>query len=109
MNIGVRVRSASPGQDARQFRNIIAVLGVDEGLPLPKGEIIMAPWFHTAILATAFAGTVAVGLASASLLITANTAAPKADRLPVLADSRGYVTVETRGDGISVLNRVQIN
>ena len=69
----------------------------------------MAPWFHTAVLATAFAGTVAVGLASASMLITANSAAPKADRLPVVADSRGYVTVETRGDGVSVLDRIQIN
>lgn len=69
----------------------------------------MAPWFHTAVLATGFAATVAVGLASASMLLTANTAAPKADRLPVVADGRGYVTVETRGDGVSVLNRVQIN
>ena len=69
----------------------------------------MAPWFHTAVLATAFAGTLAVGLASAAMVISANSAAPKADRLPVLADSRGYVTVETRGDGVSVLNRVQIN
>ena len=69
----------------------------------------MAPWFHTTILATALAATVAVGLASASMYINANTAAAKADRLPVVADANSYVTVETRGDGVSVLKRIQID
>ena len=69
----------------------------------------MATWFHTTILATTFAATVAVGLASASMLID-GAVAPKADRLPVVADASGYVTVETRlADGVSVLNRVQVN
>ena len=68
----------------------------------------MAPWFHTAILATALAATVAVGLASASMYLN-TAAAPKADRLPVVADAQGYVTIETRGDGISVLQRVHID
>ena len=68
----------------------------------------MAPWIHTTILATTFAATVAVGIASASLYI-ASTAAPKADRLPVVADASGYITIETRHDGISVLKRIQID
>ena len=68
----------------------------------------MAPWFHTAVLATAFAATVAVGLASAALYLE-SAAAQKADRLPVVADASGYVTIETRADGVSVLKRVQIN
>ena len=68
----------------------------------------MATWFHASILATVFAATVAVGLASAALL-NAGGAAPKADRLPVVADAAGYVTIETRHDGVSVLKRIQIN
>jgi hypothetical protein len=73
-------------------------------------EIIMAPWFHTAILATTLVATVAVGVAGASFYIGADQAAPKADRLPVVADNSSYVTVETRSaDGVSVLHRVQVN
>ncbi len=68
----------------------------------------MATWLHTTVLATTFAATVAVGLASASMLIE-GTASPKADRLPVIADNSGYLTIETRHDGVSVLNRVQVN
>ncbi len=70
----------------------------------------MAPWFHSLVLATAFVATVAVSVASASFFIGANQAAPKGDRLPVLAEASRYVTVETRADNnISVLHRVQIN
>ena len=68
----------------------------------------MAPWFHTTIIATALVATVAVGIASASMLIAGNDAAERADRLPVVADAAGYVTVETRGDGVSILNRIQV-
>ena len=70
----------------------------------------MASWLHTTILATSLAATVAVGLASAAILTGAHSdGVSKADRLPVTADPFHYVTVETRGDGISVLNRVPID
>jgi hypothetical protein len=68
----------------------------------------MTVWFHTTILATSIAATVAVGIASAAILTSpASTVAPKADRLPVIGDTAGnYFTVETRMDGVSVLKRV---
>ena len=69
----------------------------------------MVTWFHTAILATGLAATVAVGLASASMLVQNDPVGQKADRLPVVADASGYVTVETRHDGVSVLNRIRLN
>jgi hypothetical protein len=69
----------------------------------------MAPWFHSTVLATTLVATVAVGVASASLFSGIEQAAPKADRLPVVAANSGYVTIETRGDGVSILKRVQIN
>jgi hypothetical protein len=68
----------------------------------------MASWLHTTVLATVIAATAAVGIASATLYINANTPAPKADRLPVVADAEGYLTVETREDGVSILNRIQV-
>jgi hypothetical protein len=68
----------------------------------------MATWFHTTILATVFAATAAIGIASAALYINANAPAPKADRLPVIADAESYVTIETRQDGVSILERVQV-
>ncbi len=65
---------------------------------------------HSTILATTLAATVAVGLAGASVYVHDNEApAAKADRLPVIADANGYVTIETRGDGVSVLKRVPVN
>lgn len=69
----------------------------------------MAPWFHSLVLATTLVATVAVGVASASMLMASDQAAPKADRLPILADSSRYVTVETRGDKVSTLHKVQID
>lgn len=70
----------------------------------------MAPWFHSLVLATTLVATVAVGVASASLLIGSDqAAAPKADRLPIVADSSRYVTVETRGGNVSTLHKVQID
>lgn len=71
----------------------------------------MASWFHATILATALAATVAVGLASAAIYIGNNSskAAPRADRLSVVANASGYVTIETRHDSISVLKRIRVN
>lgn len=69
----------------------------------------MATGFHTAVLATAFAATVAVGLASASMVMQGD-AAPKADRLPVAYSNASYATVETRNDdGVSVLNSIRVD
>jgi hypothetical protein len=71
----------------------------------------MTIWFHSTILATSLAATVAVGLASAA--IYSDTYAPvaaKADRLPGVTDVAGaYLIVETRKDGVSVLSRVPIS
>lgn len=66
----------------------------------------MSIWLHTAILATGIAATVAI--ASASILDAAHVAA-KGDRLAAADDGRAYVTVETRGDGVSELRRIQVD
>lgn len=66
----------------------------------------MSIWLHTAILATGIAATVAI--ASASILDVAPRIAAKADRLAVTTAGRTYVTVETRGEGVSELRRVPI-
>jgi hypothetical protein len=69
----------------------------------------MTIWLHTTILATSLAATIAIGIASAAKYDAANDVAPKADMLPVAAETvgaHGYVTVEERGDGVSVLARV---
>ena len=64
--------------------------------------------FHTTILATTLVATLAVGIASAAILVNSNErAAAKADRLPVAA-STSYVTVETRGDKLSILARMPV-
>lgn len=66
--------------------------------------------FHSTILATGLAATLAVGLAGASMFVaTGAEPAAKADRLPVVADARGYLTIETRDDGVSVLKRVTVD
>jgi hypothetical protein len=68
--------------------------------------------FHSMILTTAVAATLAVGFASAAVITDHSQAAPKGDRLPVAtttADAGDYVTVETRGDGVSILERVPVN
>ena len=66
---------------------------------------------HSAVLATSLAATVAIGLASAAIYTGAEMpTAPKADRLPVVADASGsYFTIETRKDGVSVLSRVRVS
>ncbi len=68
----------------------------------------MTIWLHTTILATSLAATIAIGLASAAKYDGATTVAPKADMLPVSDTTAvpGFVTVEERGDGVSVLARV---
>jgi hypothetical protein len=65
--------------------------------------------FHSTILATTLAATVAVGLAGVSVVTHIdNKPAAKADRLPVIADANGYLTIETRDSGVSVLKRVRV-
>jgi len=70
----------------------------------------MTIWFHTTILATTLAATVAVGVAGAAIAIDAGEPAPKADRLPVSDEIAGgaYVTIETREAGVSVLQRIPV-
>ena len=77
----------------------------------------MALWFpstiHSTILATSLAAVVAVGLAGAAIYSNGSSGdgdvAPKADRLPVIAAADRYVTVETHGNGVSVLERIAID
>lgn len=70
----------------------------------------MTLWFHSAILATSVAATVAVGVASASIIADSTVEiAGKTDKLPIAdANATAYLTVETRQDGISVLNRIPV-
>jgi hypothetical protein len=70
----------------------------------------MTLWFHSTILATSLAATVAVGLASAAIYQDASVnLAEKGDRLAVSAEAEtAYVTIETRKAGVSVLNRVPV-
>jgi hypothetical protein len=69
----------------------------------------MTTWLHTAVLGTIIAATAAVGIAAAAIITADTGVAPKGDRLPVIADAGSYVTIETRQDGVSVLNRVELN
>lgn len=71
----------------------------------------MNVWFHSTILATGIAATVAVGIAGAAVYNTIDLpVAPKADRLPIAAPatSKSFITVETRGNGVSVLSRLPV-
>jgi len=69
----------------------------------------MTIWLHTTILATSVAATLAVGFASAAKYET-DRVGQKADLLPLSAVAEPavaeFVTVEERGDGVSVLARV---
>ena len=71
----------------------------------------MTVWFHSTIIATGLAATVAVGIAGAAVYNRFDVpVAPKADRLPVAAPaSKTYVTLETRAKGVSVLSRVPVS
>jgi len=67
---------------------------------------------HTAIAATSLAATVAVAFAGAAILDSGTpVAAAKSDRLEIAgeapADMR-YITIESRGDQVSVLQRVPV-
>ncbi|MEX0852158.1 MAG: hypothetical protein WD036_02590 [Bauldia sp.] len=65
---------------------------------------------RSTMLAAAFSLTVAVGLAAASVYATDPAGlAAKSDRLPVIVAAGRYVTTETRGDGLSVLQRIRID
>jgi hypothetical protein len=69
----------------------------------------MTIWFHSTILATSIAATIAVGLASAAKYESQPIAAPKGDFLmpqSSAVDTEAFVTVEARGEGVSVLARV---
>jgi hypothetical protein len=70
----------------------------------------MTIWLHSTILATSIAATIAIGIASAAKYDVGTNVAPKADMLPIAAATgpadTGYVTVEQRGEGVSVLARV---
>jgi hypothetical protein len=77
-----------------------------------RRRLEMTLWFHSTILATSVAATLAVGIASAAILVDSqDAAAPKADRLPAVvgAADASYVTVETRADGTSILAKVPVN
>jgi hypothetical protein len=68
----------------------------------------MTLWFHSTILATSLAATVAIGIASASLYSDNGTGA-KADKLPLAASSETtYLTLEARAEGVSTLSRVPL-
>ncbi|BCP53216.1 hypothetical protein K32_18330 [Kaistia sp. 32K] len=71
----------------------------------------MTTWFHTTILATCAAATIAVGFASAAVYSDRDVpAAKKADRLSIatpLPEAR-MITVVDRQEGVSVITRVPV-
>ena len=69
----------------------------------------MASWFHASVLATGLAATVAVGIASASMLANTTGVAAKGDRLAAVVADKQYQTVETRAPGVSILTRIQVD
>jgi hypothetical protein len=74
-------------------------------------ETTMSVPFHSIVLATVVAATVAVGVASAALYVGADSqVSGKADRLPLFAGfASAYVTFETSEDGGSLLNKVPLS
>ncbi len=73
----------------------------------------MSTKLHSTILATSLAAILGVGFASVAVVSDhQQAAAPKADRLTVLAaaaPATDYVTVETRHNGVSDLERIPLN
>lgn len=68
-------------------------------------------WIHTTVAATALAATIVVAVASVATYEAATPSAAKADRLPIANVATGnqrYVTIEHRGDHLSVLTRVPV-
>jgi len=72
----------------------------------------MTAWFHTTILATCAAATIAVGFASAAVYTDGGApVAKKSDRLPAavaLTDTRTTTTVVDSQPGYSVITRVRV-
>ncbi len=71
----------------------------------------MSTWFHSTILATCAAATIAVGFASAAVYSDIDAPrAKKADRLEVgvKAVKISEITVEHRADGVSIMTRVPV-
>jgi len=71
----------------------------------------MTVWFHSAIIATGLAATVAVGIAGAAVYNSFDVpVAAKADRMSVTTPngSKSYVTLETRGNSVSILSRLPV-
>jgi hypothetical protein len=69
----------------------------------------MTTWFHTIILATCAAATIAVGVASAAVYSDISVpAAKKSDRLQALAaqSDKPFMVVEHRQAGVSVITRI---
>ncbi len=67
---------------------------------------------HSTILATSLAATLAVGFAGATLVADHQMlAAPKGDRLPIVATvpAGDTITIETRHAGVSDLERIPVN
>lgn len=70
---------------------------------------------HSTVLAVTVAAIAFVGIASvvtgheaATVNAESNVVAPRGDRLDIAAGpDRGYVTIEKRVDGVSVLTRIQ--
>ena len=71
-------------------------------------------WIHTTVAATALAATIVVAVASVATYDAVNPSAAKADRLPIAsaaavsAESQRYITIEQRGDHLSILTRVPV-
>lgn len=71
----------------------------------------MNVWFHSTIAATAVVATAAVAFAGVSLYDAPQPhVLAKSDRLPVSQEvaSSDYITVESRGELLSVLERVPV-
>lgn len=72
-------------------------------------KMAMVPLFHSLILATCAVATIAVGMAGAAVLDEINAPlGKKEDRLAVATTFNGpaEVTVEQRGNGVSILTRM---
>lgn len=70
----------------------------------------MNAWFTPVVLAVTLTAAIAVGLASAATRdVVDATPIAKSDRLPIIANAFTYITLETRGDGMSVLQRFPLN
>lgn len=69
-------------------------------------------WIHSTIAATSLAATIAVAFAGAAVYeADAPAAAAKSDRLPIAEQAPAnvrYVTIESRGEQLSVLSRVPV-